>query len=60
MPGRPPDQTNRYSFGKVHVSVKGLDHVPNIGKLFMRLKLGPFQLDTRRMKEPNKNRYKVN
>lgn len=50
MQGKIPDQTNRYSFGKLYVRVKGLDHTPNIGKLFFRVKLGPFSLESRRMK----------
>jgi len=54
-----PDQTNRYSFGKLHLHVKGLEHVPNLGKLFFRVKLGPFSLETRRLKGPTKDRYKV-
>ncbi len=42
LSGKPPDQTNRYSFGKVHVRIKGLLSMPNIGKLFCRLRIGPF------------------
>jgi len=42
MAGKAPDQTNRYPFGKLHIKVLGLFHVPNIGKLFFRLKMGPF------------------
>jgi hypothetical protein len=40
--GKSADQTNRYSFGKLHVKVKGLYFVPNVGKLFFRLRMGPF------------------
>jgi hypothetical protein len=50
MQGKIPDQTNRYSFGKLYVRIKGLDHTPNIGKLFFRVKLGPFALESKRMK----------
>jgi hypothetical protein len=55
-----PDQTNRYSFGKVHLRVNGIDNIPNIGKLFFRVRLGPFFIETRRLKGPTKNnKYKV-
>ena len=57
---RPTDQTNRYAFGKVYVRVRGLDHTPNIGKLFFRVKLGAFSLESRRLKAPTNDRYKVN
>lgn len=60
MAGRIPDQTNRYSFGKVYVRIKGLDKMPNIGKLFYRVKLGPFSLESRRLKQPVDYKYKVN
>lgn len=60
MASKMPDQTNRYSFGKVYVRIRGLDHMPNIGKLFFRVKLGPFSLESRRLKIPTKDRYKVN
>lgn len=33
--------------------------MPNIGKLFFRLRLGPFQVETRRLKQPSKDNYKV-
>jgi hypothetical protein len=38
----PPNQTNRYSFGKLLVKVRGLYNVANVGKMFFRLKMGPF------------------
>jgi hypothetical protein len=58
--GRVPDQTNRYPFGKLYLRIKGLDHTPNCGKIFFRVKLGPFSLETKRLKEPTKDRYKIN
>lgn len=36
------NETNRYSFGKIRIRVKSLEQCPNIGKLFVRIKLGPF------------------
>ena len=56
-----PDQTNRYAFGKVHVRITGIDNIPNIGKLFFKIRLGPFFIESRRLKGPTKeNKYKVN
>ena len=55
-----PDSTNRYAFGKIHVRIKGLSNTPNIGKLFFRIRMGPFILETRRMKGPANDRYKIN
>jgi hypothetical protein len=42
------------------VRVRGLESMPNIGKLFFRVKLGPFSLESKRLKAPTKDRYKVN
>ena len=58
--GKVPDQTNRYSFGKLYIRIKGLDKTPNIGKLFFRVKLGPFAMESKRIKQAIENQYKVN
>jgi hypothetical protein len=55
----PPNQTNRYSFGKLQIKIHGLYNVANIGKLFFRLKMGPFILETRKIKMPDKDKYKA-
>jgi hypothetical protein len=54
------NETNRYAFGKVHLRIKQIYDVPNIGKLFIRIRLGPFFLETRRIKAPTNNKYKFN
>jgi hypothetical protein len=36
------NETNRYSFGKIRIRIKSLENCPNIGKIFIRIKLGPF------------------
>lgn len=46
------NETNRYAFGKIKIKVKHLIDVPNLGKLFVRVKLGPFVMETRRVKAP--------
>ena len=56
----PINETNRYSFGKIRIRIKSLDVCPNIGKLFVRIRLGPFFQETRRVKGPLKNKYKFN
>ena len=54
------NETNRYSFGKLRIKINQLDNCPNIGKIFIRIKLGPFFIETRRIKGPIKNKYKFN
>ena len=44
------NETNRYAFGKIKIRLKHLFDCPNIGKLFVRIKLGPFSLESRRVK----------
>ena len=51
-----PDETNRYSFGKVRLKIKRLKNIPNIGKLFFRIKLGPFSIESRRLKGPTESK----
>ena len=51
-----PDETNRYSFGKVRLKIKRLKNIPNIGKLFFRIKCGPFTIESRRLKGPNESK----
>lgn len=54
------NETNRYSFGKVHLKINGIDNITNMGNLFVRIRADPFILETRRIKgNPNK-KYQFN
>jgi hypothetical protein len=54
------NQTNMYSFGKIHLRIRGIENSPNIGKVFIRIRFDPFFLETRKLKEPKKDNYKFN
>jgi len=44
------NETNRYAFGKIQIKIKQLCDVQNIGKLFVRVRLGPYFYETKRVK----------
>jgi hypothetical protein len=54
------NETNRYAFGKILIRIKQIAATPNLGKIFIRLKCGPFIVETKRLKAPVNNKYKFN
>lgn len=43
-------ESNRYSFGKVHLKITYLDNAnTNFGNIFLRIKLKPYLLETKKI-----------
>ena len=54
------NETNRYAFGKVLLRIKQIFDTPNLGKIFCRVRIGPFFVETKRVKAPHNDKYKIN
>ena len=44
------DMSNRYSFGKIFLRINGLEDYVNFGQVFIRIKLNPYILESRKIK----------
>ena len=44
------DDSNRYSFGKIHLKINGIDNINNFGNLFVRILVNPFVFETKTVK----------
>lgn len=44
------NESNRYSFGKIHLKVNGIDNINNYGNIFVRILANPFVFETKSVK----------
>lgn len=52
------NETNRYSFGKIHIRLNTLSFFPTQGSIFIKISLPPFSIESKRVRgmEPDKEK----
>lgn len=51
------NETNRYSFGKVHLRISFIDYLPNLGNLFVKVIFPPYFIESKKAKMQSNKKY---
>jgi hypothetical protein len=44
------NETNRYSFGKVHLKINCIDYLPSLGNIFVKVIFHPYFIESKKAK----------